>query len=189
VDTGPARGLLCLGVSKYYTKKEGVMRLQILEGVIVCLLAVSLMGCGALLQGSHQTINIQSSPSGAKVTVSPTGEEYTTPTSIRLERKNTYVLTFTKEGYAPAKFTIQKKLDVGMVILDFLFTGLVGVVVDAVTGAWYDLMPEVVTVTLERMRGAIDKPKEILVHMRLEGNTLRIESDEPGVKVRVEAIR
>jgi hypothetical protein len=76
-----------------------------------------------------------------------------------------------------------------MVILDFLFTGLVGVVVDAVTGAWYDLMPEVVTVTLERMRGAIDKPKEILVHMRLEGNTLRIESDEPGVKVRVEAIR
>jgi hypothetical protein len=50
-------------------------------------------------------------------------------------------------------------------------------------------MPEVVTVTLERMRGAIDKPKEILVHMRLEGNTLRIESDEPGVKVRVEAIR
>lgn len=153
--------------------------------VAVCLLLVTLMGCGAILQGTRQTIQANSAPSGAKIAVFPTNEEYTTPASMSLERKNNYVLTFSKEGYTPAKFNIQKKLSGGMLVLDVLFTGLLGVIVDAATGAWYNLSPEVATVSLERF-GAIDGPEEILVCIELRGDTLYIESDEPRVNVRVE---
>ena len=153
--------------------------------VTVCLLVVTLMGCGAILQGTRQTIQANSAPSAATIAVSPTNEEYTTPASMSLERKNNYVLTFSKEGYTSAKFNIQKKLSGGMLVLDVLFTGLLGVIVDAATGAWYNLSPEVASVSLERL-GAIGGPEEILVRIRLKGDTLCIESDEPGVNVRVE---
>lgn len=153
--------------------------------VAVCLLGVNLMGCGAILHGTRQTVQANSAPSGAKIEVSPTNEQYTTPASMSLERKNNYVLTFSKEGYTSAKFNIQKKLSGGMLVLDILFTGLLGVIVDAATGAWYNLSPEVATVSLERF-GAIDGPEQIRVSIRLEGNTLHIDSDEPGVNVKVE---
>jgi hypothetical protein len=42
----------------------------------------------------------------------------------------------------------------GILVLDILFTGLIGVIVDAVTGAWYKLSPETATVSLTSL-GAV----------------------------------
>lgn len=164
------------------------MKRQITTFVLLFFLFVNFMGCGAILHGTRQTIQLNSAPSGAKVSISPTNEEYTTPASISLERKNNYVLTFSKEGYTPAKFNIQKKLSGGILVLDILFTGLLGVIVDAATGAWYNLSPEVATVSLERF-GVVDGPEQILVHIHVEGDTLHIDSDQPGVSVKVEETR
>ena len=160
------------------------MKRQISIIVTFCLFFVTLFGCGAIINGTRQTIQANSSPSGAMITISPTNEEYTTPASLSLERKNNYVLDFTKEGYTSAKFNIHKELSGGILVLDILF-GLVGVIVDGATGAWYNLSPEAATVSLERL-GAVDGPEEIQVHILLKGDTLRIKSDEPGVKVKVE---
>ena len=58
-------------------------------------LVVLLAGCGAVLHGTRQTVEVQSSPSGAKIETSPPSGIFTTPATLNLERKNIYVLTFT----------------------------------------------------------------------------------------------
>ncbi len=153
--------------------------------VVLSLLSMNFFGCAAMLQGTRQMIQANSTPNGAKILVSPTNEEYVTPAMMNLERKYNYVLTFSKKGYSTAKFNIHKKLDVTMLLLDVLFTGVLGVIVDAATGAWYDLTPEFVTVTLERLNAA-NGPDEIKVYVRMEGDSLIIESDEPGVNVSID---
>src|SRR4051812_34563337 len=116
--------------------------------------AVVLTGCGAILHGPRQNIDVQSSPSGAKVETSPPSGTYTTPSTISLERKHSYVLTFTAPGYSPATFNIHNGLGIGTVIADVLLTGLVGVVVDGLTGSWYGLSPENGNVTLTKVMGS-----------------------------------
>lgn len=137
----------------------------LLSGVLMAA-AVGSSGCGAILNGSSQTIGAQSAPDGAQIIVEPGGMRYTTPTEMSLERKNSYVLTFRKEGYSDATFTVRKKANAGIIILDVLLTGLVGVVVDAATGAWNGLSPDVATVSLTKVDASLEGPDEILVGLR-----------------------
>jgi hypothetical protein len=145
-----------------------------------------LTGCGAILHGTRQTIDVQSSPGGAKIETSPATGTYTTPTTLDLERKNSYVLTFTSPGYSSASFNLHNSIGTGTVIADVLLTGLVGVVVDGLTGAWYGLSPESANVTLTRT-GTGPGPEEI--HVRIDrspdGRGLAVTSDAAAVKVKV----
>ena len=161
---------------------------------IMLLASCLFTGCGVMFNGTSQTLQIDSSPDGARISSAPAVGDFTTPASISLERKNSYVLTFEKEGYKPATFTVQKRIKGGIVILDVLLTGLVGVVVDAATGGWYKLTPEAVSVTLTKNGGigAIDGPDEIEVFVEMsedgESETAEIRSSEPGVSITVEKI-
>src|SRR5689334_14540500 len=115
---------------------------RIVSLVIAAALVAPVAGCGLIMNGSREAIEVQSSPAGAKVTTTPGTGEYTTPTTLNLERKNSYSLKFEKDGYSPATFEIQNGTSGGIVILDVLLTGLIGVVVDASTGAWNHLTPD-----------------------------------------------
>ncbi len=112
----------------------------------------------SVFSGSRQSIQVQSSPAATKVTTTPETGEYTTPTTLNLERKNSYTLHFEKEGYSPATFQIQNHTRGGIVVLDVLLTGLVGVVVDAATGPWNGLSPEAATVRSNEDRGSPGPP-------------------------------
>jgi hypothetical protein len=141
--------------------------------------------CGALFNGSRQTITATSAPDGATIQTNPGGSQYTTPASLNLERKNDYVLTFSREGYRPATFTINKSVQGGIVVLDVLFTGLIGVIIDAATGSWYKLSPEAATVALTRVE-ADAGPEIIEVRVSEAGEGFHIDSDVPGVAVTVD---
>ncbi len=143
------------------------------------------VGCGAMFQGSNQTVNIQSAPSGAKLTGSPAIGEYTTPTSVTLSRKNSYDFHFTKEGYKDATAHIQASASFGYILLDVLFTGLVGVVVDAATGSWNKLSPEIIVATLEKQEISALGPDKIEIQLSAVGPDLRIVSDGPPVEVSI----
>src|SRR5690348_14996770 len=153
--------------------------------------AVLLTACGAILHGPRQMIDVQSSPAGAKVETTPPSGTYTTPTSLNLERKNNYVLTFTAPGYNPATFNLHNGIGTGTVIADVLLTGLVGVIVDAATGSWYGLEPDSANVTLTRSTTGGTGPREIHIQLREAGGKGRVElkSDAPGVSVHVEVKR
>lgn len=148
------------------------------------LLVLPLLGCGAIFNGTRQNITATSAPDVATVTTNPGNMQFTTPASLSLERKNDYTLTFTKEGYRPANFQINKSLQGGILVLDILFTGLIGVVVDAATGAWYKLSPETAIVSLTPADGADTRLKPIEISISSRGDELRIKATEP-VNVRV----
>ncbi len=129
--------------------------MRLLRAALVLAIACQIGACAAIFQGTHENIPVQSAPSGASVATNPATGTFTTPTTLDLQRKETYVLTFTAAGYSPASFTISSHLQAGYVVADVLLTGLIGVVVDAATGAWYSLHPESATVSLTRTTGML----------------------------------
>jgi len=76
----------------------------------------------------------------------------TTPIKIKLESKGNYTIEFKKEGYGTSTYTITNHVGAGWIILDVLLTGLIGVVVDAATGAWYELDTKYVNAVLEKQQ-------------------------------------
>jgi hypothetical protein len=154
------------------------------SGLLLVLLAAT-TGCGAILNGTRQNITATSAPDGATVSTNPGGLQFTTPTTMNLERKNEYTLLFTKAGYRSTALQVQRRLQALIVVLDVLLTGLVGVVVDAATGAWYKLAPEDAVVTLVAGGDAAGL-QPIQIFLTAQGDSLRIESSEPGVLVTVD---
>lgn len=174
-------------MSSMQNKKPWMLYVTVLFGLGV----FTLSGCGLIFSGSSQTIQVHSGPESARVSTNPPTAEYTTPTALQLSKKHSYTLTFEKDGYNPATFYIQKNVKVGIVILDVLLTGLIGVVVDATTGGWNKLTPESVTVILEKSEGANlpDMPDKITIYVdasKSDEGIIELKSDYDGVKVGVE---
>lgn len=157
--------------------------MRVFTSILVCIVYLS-TGCAVISHGSKQTIPVQSSPNAVSVGIS--GMSYTTPTTLELERKNEYVLSFSKDGYESAQIQITKHLSGGYVAADILLTGLLGVVIDGITGAWYNLKPESITVSLSKVSN-IPGPDEI--EIAIEGtdrsDRLGITSSVPDVEIHV----
>jgi hypothetical protein len=120
----------------------------------VAALAVALSGCASITRGTTENISIASSPSGAEATI--TGLEVptacVTPCAIIAKRNADISVTFAKEGYEPQ--TVQLTTEVpGTGAAGFagnlLAGGLIGMGVDAATGAATDHKPNPVIVTLQ----------------------------------------
>jgi hypothetical protein len=150
----------------------------------------SLCGCGTILHGPRQLVTVQSSPTGASLQVAPDSGTFTTPTTLNLERKRRYVLTFTSPGYTPATVELKPDVGLGTAFADGFFTGFIGMIVDALDGSLYGLNPESPNVTLSRAPGSSSGPTEI--HIRLNqaegGRSVHLESDAT-VPVAVQILR
>jgi len=156
----------------------------------LALLLGTLYGCGAIFNGTRQNVQATSAPAGAKVSTMPISGESTTPTSLSLQRKQGYLLTFELAGYDKATFEVQNHMQGGILALDILFTGLLGVVIDAATGAWYKLAPETATVALTKTSAAVTGPDTVFVVVRVGAKSgtrsVTIQSTPPGVLIRAQ---
>ena len=166
-------------------------RSPIVTLLLLAVLLPTLSGCGVIFGGTREIITATSAPDGARITASPSVGNFTTPASMSLERKHSYTLTFTKDGYEPATFQINNSIRGGIVVLDVLFTGLIGVVVDAVTGGWYKLEPKSAVVALTRTDGFTNGPETIEINISVgpseDGkNKVNIDTATPGVLMRLE---
>jgi hypothetical protein len=153
--------------------------------VVASLSLTLLVGCGAIMHGGRQTIDIQSTPSGAKIETNPISMVYTTPSTLNLERKNSYLLTFTSPGYNPATIAINNSIGVGTIIMDVVFGGIIGVVIDAVTGDWFGLSPESVIVSLTKTVGAVGPDTLDIKLGKTADASVEISSDAPNIQVQV----
>lgn len=120
--------------------------------IISTVVVIAFIGsCATLFKGSSSKVDFSSDPGGAQVYVNgnPIG---TTPINLKLESKRTYNIEFRKEGYDSRNYTITNHVGAGWIILDVLFTGLIGIVVDAATGAWYELDQDAVNAILEKQQ-------------------------------------
>lgn len=150
---------------------------RVLLNLCVVALLPALSGCGLLFGGTTQIIRATSSPDGVTVSAGMGGQDYKTPASISLERKNNYTLTFSAQGYSSQKVDLQRSIRGGIVVLDIL-CGLVPVIVDAATGAWYKLSPEVVNVSLAKLDAGMPGPDVIDL-------SIGVESDADSIRVSV----
>jgi len=105
---------------------------------VVCIISIlGLTGCATLFKGTTENVNMQASPVQADVFIN--GQLMgKTPLQLKLESKRNYAVEFRAEGYQPRVYNISSKVGAGWIVLDVL-GGLVPVIIDAATGAWYKL--------------------------------------------------
>ena len=117
--------------------------------IIVFVIVFQLVGCATIFKGTNSHLGMHSNPAGAEVYING---KYMgkTPLSLKLSSKTSYVIEFRKEGYKSIARNVTNKVGAGWVILDVL-GGLVPVIIDAVTGAWYQLDQKNVDVHLEKL--------------------------------------
>jgi len=113
-------------------------------------LGMECAGCGSIVHGSSQNINLNTNPQGATVNIS-NGSTFTTPSQVKLERNKDYILTFSKEGYATQTVPLNSVLS-GWLAGNIIFGGIIGGGVDLATGAAYTLTPEQFIITMQPLR-------------------------------------
>ena len=127
------------------------MKRVIVAVLILGIVAGALCGCATILKGTSQDVFLVSEPSKAEIYID--GQlRGTTPLDLELECDKTYVIEFRMDGYETQTFNISNSVGAGWVILDVV-CGLVPVIVDAVTGAWYTLDQDNINAVLERQNG------------------------------------
>lgn len=122
-------------------------------------------GCASITRGTKDTLVVESDPSGATVRLS-TGESGKTPTSFQLPRKNALDVYIDKEGYESLTVRVSSQISgagaTGMAG-NVLVGGVIGIGVDAFTGASKDLRPNPVKVTLVPLKPKVAEPMPIAV--------------------------
>lgn len=131
------------------------------------MMMVAVSGCMTMTRSRSQTIDVQTSPPGARATIRPTGNGLVSPANVSLDRKPdttvnaleagaagaSYVVTASLAGYRDASVPIQSEVAGGtfrrnLIWLHPAFYGI-AVAVDMSTGAGYELTPSSVFLKLE----------------------------------------
>lgn len=123
-----------------------------LRAAILTCAAVSLGACATVTRGSHQAWTVETTPGGATVRTTTGFACDATPCTFKLPRKNEFDVTVTKAGYKPYTAHITNEISGkggAAMAGNVLVGGLIGVGVDAATGATKDLKPNPLQVTLE----------------------------------------
>jgi hypothetical protein len=111
-------------------------------------------GCASVARGTTETISIASTPSGAEAVVSglETPTTCLTPCAVVAKRNADISISFQKDGYEPRIVQLSKDIPAtgaAGFAGNILLGGLIGMGVDAATGAATDHKPNPVIVTLQ----------------------------------------
>jgi hypothetical protein len=117
----------------------------------VVALAASCGGCASITRGTMEMISFDSQPSGAEVRTS-LGLACITPCTLNVPRKEEFTATFTKPGFEREDVFVKTQI-AGAGAAGFagnlVFGGVVGMGVDAYTGATMEHTPNPVQVVLK----------------------------------------
>jgi hypothetical protein len=105
--------------------------------------SISLAGCAAVFRPSKDTILVDSTPAGADAKNADRAIGHT-PTEVQVERKRSTEITLTKPGYEVTTIVPKRHINVAWISLDVLTCVFpvalcIPLLVDALTGAWYDV--------------------------------------------------
>jgi hypothetical protein len=114
------------------------------------LLAFTLSACATVVTGTTETISITSEPSGAVVSVLPTGQSVTSPATLELSKKNSYLLRVILDCHEEARVRVDNGVH-PLMWGSILIGGVVGLVIDVSSGGGFDLEPDVIHFELKRL--------------------------------------
>lgn len=137
---------------------------MIIRVVLAAAIAAPCVGCASVTRGTTENISISSTPAGATAEITgldiPTS--CVTPCVVQAKRNADITVTVNKEGYEPQVIPLTKEVPptgaagfAGNVLLG----GVVGMGVDAATGAALDHKPNPVIVTLQPVAPPARRPK------------------------------
>ncbi|MEL6922263.1 MAG: translation initiation factor 2 [Pseudomonadota bacterium] len=123
---------------------------------LVCATALVLTGCASITRGVNNDVVIQYEPTDAVVTTSLNHRCAATPCTVRIPRKDAFQVTAQREGYVTQVIDVTTKVS-GSGAAGFagnvLVGGIVGMGVDAATGATLEHTPNPVVIKLEPEAG------------------------------------
>ncbi len=114
-------------------------------------------GCATITRGTSQQFTVESTPPGASVSTSNGFQCAATPCTFRMPRKDGFQVHVELEGYAPADAAVTSGMSSGGgagMAGNVLIGGLIGIGVDATSGALNDLNPNPLHVTLQPLAPA-----------------------------------
>lgn len=128
-------------------------------------------GCASIMNGGAKTISINSSPSGAKVTIAKEGStvqvhQGATPMTVSLEPKKgyfsgqSYNVRVELKGYRTAELVIRPELS-GWFFGNLIFGGPLGLlIIDPLTGSMWNLAPNKIEQSLSAEQATLIKNSE-----------------------------
>jgi hypothetical protein len=131
--------------------------------LLAAVLALPCVGCASVVRGTTENISIATTPAGATAEISgleiPTA--CVTPCVVQAKRNADITVSINKEGYEPQVIPLTKEVP-GTAAAGFagnlLAGGLIGMGVDAATGAAQDHKPNPVIVTLQPIAPPAPRP-------------------------------
>ncbi|HEX6049392.1 MAG TPA: PEGA domain-containing protein [Gemmatimonadaceae bacterium] len=124
------------------------------RALLAAALSLLVAGCATIMHGTQQDVGFGSVPTNARITVD-NQRTATTPTVMKLSRKDNHIVRIELDGYLPYEATLTRSVS-GWVWGNIVIGGLVGLAVDAISGGLYKLTPDQMTATLGRQAGAAD---------------------------------
>jgi hypothetical protein len=125
------------------------------RATLVCAAILTIQGCATVTRGTTEAWTVESDPIGAEVTLS-SGETCTTPCTLTKKRKDPFMVTVEKEGFESVQTQIQSQVAgagaAGMAG-NVLIGGIIGIGVDAATGATKELKPNPLVIKMVPLSG------------------------------------
>ena len=146
--------------------------------ILTCVAAGLLVGsCASVTRGTTAQLQINSNPPEATARTSM-GHSCVTPCTLQFSRKDEFTVLFTKQGFHSVEIPVKTQL-AGSGAAGFagnvLVGGVVGMVVDASTGATLEHVPNPVTAALTPLKRG-EAPRTI----RIEPAPPVVEAEPPA---------
>jgi hypothetical protein len=126
-------------------------------GAAMVAAVLCLNSCATIVSGGSQVVEIKATPATAKIFVD--GEESGSGTvSAKLKRGKEHVIEVKLDGYRTAKVVTDKGFNAWVIGNLCNGTGILGGAIDFLTGAFWEIDPDHVTVTLQQGTGMLDIP-------------------------------
>ncbi len=134
----------------------------------ICALAAMLFlsSCATIMSGSKQNVKFESNPSAATIYIDEV-EVGKTPLEMLLARKNSHDVQIKLEGYKTYETKLTKKFN-GWYIGNLLIGGIVGLIIDPITGAMYNLSPNQINAQMAKNTALNYKKGDVYVGVALE---------------------
>lgn len=107
-----------------------------------------LTSCATIVSGSKQEVSFNSTPTNASIFINEV-EVGKTPFKTKLERNKEHSVVIKLDEFKPYETKLTKKFN-AWYIGNIVFGGLIGLIVDPVTGAIYQLSPKEVNAQLQQ---------------------------------------
>ncbi|CAA0230241.1 PEGA domain-containing protein [Tenacibaculum maritimum] len=148
--------------------------MKIIFKIAVLSSVLFLTSCATIMSGSRQKVSIASDPTSAKIYINGI-DIGNTPVQKNLKRNQEYNLVLKMDGYDTYETKLERKFN-AWYIGNIAFGGLIGVIIDPITGAVHKLEPEEINGSPKRGTAYITKNGKLFIKisMDIDSNSKRI---------------